>query len=273
MRNRHDRGFTLVELLVCIAVIAVLMGLLLPALGAARETGRQTVCLANQRQLMIAWTMYAGTYKDRCMPLAYFEAPDIPRGGEQVFWWGTHGTAEEGVKYSAGFIAPFLDTTLNVKSVLECPSQPWGSYVPQGPTGKPTSTYGYNGYYLSPSKTPGWASSIRFRPWRRIFDLTSPIDVFVFADAMLPGSRPRSCALLDPPLLYSWGEWMVNESPTTSFRHARSRTGYIGACNTARADGSVRSMKAQPEWIVDSGTNIGSVGTDCKYYIPDAAEW
>jgi prepilin-type N-terminal cleavage/methylation domain-containing protein len=274
--RRHDRGFTLIELLVCIAVIALLVGLLLPALGRAREVGRQAVCLANQRQLMLAWTMYAGDNKERAMPLAYFDSPDIPVGGQQIFWWGTHGFGPEGVDYTKGFISPYLDTTLNPKSVLECPSQPWGTYSPQGPSGKPTSTYGYNGYYLSPSKTPGWAASIGFRPWRRTFDLLSPVDVLVFADTMLPtGAKPMNSALLDPPLLYSWGEWMQNESPTTSFRHARPRVAASGGgvSNTARADGSVRPVLAQNEWIVDNAANVGSVGTDCRYYVPDAGEW
>ena len=57
MCNR--KGFTLIELLVVIAVIAVLMGILMPALRAARELGRGANCLANERSLVLAYTMYA----------------------------------------------------------------------------------------------------------------------------------------------------------------------------------------------------------------------
>ena len=53
------RAFTLIELLVVIAVIAVLMAILMPALRAAKELARGSSCMANQRSLVLAYTMYA----------------------------------------------------------------------------------------------------------------------------------------------------------------------------------------------------------------------
>ena len=56
---RRSRGFTIVELLIVIAIIAVLMSILIPALAVAKAQATGAVCLGNQRGLIQAWVLYA----------------------------------------------------------------------------------------------------------------------------------------------------------------------------------------------------------------------
>lgn len=266
------RAFTLIELLISIAVIAILIGLLAPQLAGARSSARQVVCSSNLRQLAIAWTMYADDYGGRVMPLAYFEAVDIG-AGDRIYWWGSDGSMSGRIDHDRGFISPYLDDSLRERSIYECPAEPWGGYRAQGRTGDITSTYGYNGYYLSPLKTPGWRQQIGGQIWKRVDIIRDPSSLFLFADTLLPGRPPSNNALLDPPMLFTGTGWKMNPSPTTAFRHFETST--AGVAVTVRADASVQAVRSRGDWLLpDSSRRIGSVGaTNDPHYVPDWRQW
>jgi prepilin-type N-terminal cleavage/methylation domain-containing protein/prepilin-type processing-associated H-X9-DG protein len=72
------RGFTLVELLVVISIIALMTSILLPSLTRAQEQAQRTHCLANQHQLMLVWSMYNVDNEGRlCRPA--FVTGDLQR--------------------------------------------------------------------------------------------------------------------------------------------------------------------------------------------------
>ena len=62
-RQSHVAGFTLVELLVVIGIIAVLIGILIPALSKARQQANRTVCVSNLHQLVLGIHFYADKFK------------------------------------------------------------------------------------------------------------------------------------------------------------------------------------------------------------------
>lgn len=260
------RAFTLVELLVVVAVVALLVAILLPSLGAARGQARRVKCAAQLHIVSHAFHMYATDNRSLVMPTSVAATATTPT----IYWWGAEIAGK--VDYARGFTWRYMQSELREAGAYECPSQPWGTYTPQGATGQLTSTFGYNGYFLAPASSPGWNTTIRHRPWQNLDRLSRPQEIFAFADAALPwGTGVKNTALLDPPWIYSKsgssGWWTANLSATTSFRHA-------GFTNAACADGHVASYGPSGGRLVSTAHQIGSVGADNDpHYVPDWRDW
>ena len=87
--SEREDGFTLVELLVVIAIIALLMAILLPALGRARELGKRAVCLNQLKQLGVGWYMYCDDNKEKVPSSEVWFSWNFPSGyygGPQPAW-------------------------------------------------------------------------------------------------------------------------------------------------------------------------------------------
>lgn len=83
-RRRLVRGFTLIELLVVIAVIVILAGLLLPALGRAKEKGRRISCLNNLKQITMAMHLFVND--NERYPWRIPEDDGGSKGRQRVYW-------------------------------------------------------------------------------------------------------------------------------------------------------------------------------------------
>ncbi|MBC7782780.1 MAG: prepilin-type N-terminal cleavage/methylation domain-containing protein [Burkholderiales bacterium] len=119
------RGFTLVELLVVIGIIALLISILLPAMNRAREGAKRSMCLSNLRQVHQAFVFYALDYKDQ-VPLGY-------RVGKQYNSMIYSGTSKKpvlfGWLYANRLIRDprvyFCPSERNEKMIYGTPLNPW----------------------------------------------------------------------------------------------------------------------------------------------------
>lgn len=219
---RRDGAFTLLELLVVIAVIALLTAILLPGLAAARDSARTAACLSNLRQAFLSCRMYADENKGLGPALGqpYTTAPN----------WAVI------VQQYAGVAGETLDELSSTRSVLSCPGS-------RAFYGRPmTRSYAMNvtGHAGSPGNRTsydqeGVTAHVRYdavdRPESAVCLLDSAVAPI---DGVAPPST-RTASVID----------------FRSAAHVRDRVGWVHAgrrvFDLAAYDGSARGLREVPK--------------------------
>jgi prepilin-type N-terminal cleavage/methylation domain-containing protein/prepilin-type processing-associated H-X9-DG protein len=172
--TKRTQGFTLIELLVVIAIIAILAAILFPVFAQARAKARQASCLANEKQIGLALTMYRSDYDEVNCQYRFCAAKD-PKPTTFYppdYWWAPYDPsvapdAKPGVNWQGGLLLPYIKNT----QLFKCPSEPQGqvgyamTYIAGSPMGKA------DGYVSNPSerivvwdhrRTPGCADTTNY---------------------------------------------------------------------------------------------------------------
>lgn len=179
MTKRNNKAFTLIELLVVISIIALLIAILLPALGAARRSARSTQCLSRMRSLGIATMAYVTENKGLLPPGDNGPANDPMVGG---------GLGDG--RYYTGYLEDYLEVSddQNTDFYL-CPDS--------------TLEPGNNARRLSYSANENALVIRRVQQQKRLAQITRPTEVVAFGDAAQNGGNG------DSGPTYS-GQWIID---------------------------------------------------------------
>lgn len=204
------RAFTLLELLVSVAILAILAGLLLPAINKSREQAKSAGCLGNQRQIAAAMISYCGENNGR------LPEQQTTEGGEPFTWRAR--------------LVPYLGENKSMKTFL-CPSDKIGLQSLQPPysldyinrTGVMPCSYGPAVvWYRLPNSSLPYPGAYRSGDYR-ISGISNPAKTLFLTDT----GRPDSISA--PP-----DQWKESaRSPRTQFIESVMPSSYYGGAWTA----------------------------------------
>lgn len=209
-RAARQPAFTLVELLVVIAVIGILAALMLPALARSKRSAFRVGCLNNLRQLSLATQLY---WHDNRGEAFRFRGASA-RGGD-IFWFGWLERGAEGTREfdpAQGVLWPYLEG----RGVEICPSFNYASAKMKLKAVGASYAYGYNAHL----------SALSSRPPLRVDTVHRPSAIVLFADAAQVNTF-QPPATPDNPMLEEF--YYVNSYESTAhFRHdARANVMFV----------------------------------------------
>lgn len=180
-------GFTLIELLVVISIIALLVGILLPALGAARRTAQEIVCASQIRQLGLATMLYAEDNEDHYPVTGLISSPGLPRRSLDTQLSGYDGTQQrEGSTANAQGV--YLQGEVADLAWI-CPldelTRPWGDAA--------IRSYGMNVGVPFDARQQGIGNAANRSRWT---GMTTPVGLLTYSGAPPQGWSAKQAEIL-----------------------------------------------------------------------------
>ncbi|MEM6333206.1 MAG: type II secretion system protein [Planctomycetota bacterium] len=214
------RGFSLIELLIVLVIVALLIGILLPVLGRSRSTAKAVVCLSNVRQLVTANLAYAADHREFLVRAAptIFDFPDTDR------WHGKRDSPLNAFDPRRGDLSPYFGESGAIKA---CPAFVAGEDYIDDPLlafEAGCGGYGYNkGYLGGRVDLFGEADAQSAQHSARVSDITEPAETVMFADAAYHsfGGQLIAYSFVEPVFWLNPAPWQPNPDPTIHFRHDR----------------------------------------------------